>query len=397
VIVEWFNVSSIESSSDWAYLRDEIGREGDAYVGVSAQARGVNGGGTPLVNVNVDAKAAAAAGVSTNASGLKNVDPARYGTLVHPGDAYAFDIFSQVGRAVEKRPEVLGGLVPKHVIATGQSQSAGFLTTVANAIHPLDPVYDGFLIHSRGANPAPLDGKYKSNAHGKSTGGADFTKGRVQVRSDLHVPTLIFETETDVELLGYANARQPDSDSVRTWEVAGTSHTDAHLIRALIGGPRDPNAGHLLGCTAPINTGPHHEVFQAALHHLVDWTAGGAPPPKAERIELKKGRKVVIARDENGIAIGGVRNPLVDVPIAATTGEPPGNADLAKADVCGLFGTTVSFDQAKLVDLYGTFDNYLQKFEASAADAVAGGFLLQADADALIVEAQHNAALFPPS
>ena len=342
-------------------------------------------------------KAAAAAGVNADDSGMKNVDPARYGTLEHPGDAYAFDIFSQVGRAVAKRPDVvLGGLVPKQVIAVGQSQSAGFLTTVANAIHPLDPVYDGFLIHSRGANPAPLDGKYKSNAHGKSTEGADFTKGSVQVRSDLDVPTLIFETETDVELLGYANARQPDSDSVRTWEVAGTSHADAHVIRSIIGGPRDPSVGKLLGCTEPINTGPHHEVLQAALHHLVDWTAGGEPPPKAKRIELEKGKKVVIARDENGIAIGGVRNPLVDVPIAATTGEPPANADLAKGDVCGLFGTTVPFDQAKLVEMYGTFDNYLQKFEASAADAVAGGFLLQADADELVTEARSNAALFPP-
>ena len=116
------------------------------------------------------------------------------------------------------------------------------------------------------------------------------------------VPTLIFETETDVQLLGYANARQPDSDSVRTWEVAGTSHADAHLIRALIGGPRDPNVGGLLGCTEPINTGPHHEVIQAALHHLVGWTAGGEPPPKAQRIELEKGEKVIIARDEHGIA-----------------------------------------------------------------------------------------------
>ena len=90
-----------------------------------------------------------------------------------------------------------------------------------------------------------------------------------------------------------------------------------------------------------------------------------------------------------------MRNPLVDVPIAATTGEPPRGVDLAEGNVCGLFGTTVSFDQAKLVEMYGTFDNYLQKFEASAADAVAGGFLLQADADALVAEAKLNAALFP--
>ena len=131
---------------------------------MSAQAQGVEGGDT-LLDVDVDEEAAAEVGASTDKSGLKNIDPERYGTLVHPGDAYSFDIYSQVGRAISERPEdVLGGLVPKQVIAIGQSQSAGFLTTVVNAVHPLDPVYDGFLIHSRVANPAPVDGKYLSGA-----------------------------------------------------------------------------------------------------------------------------------------------------------------------------------------------------------------------------------------
>ena len=142
---------------------EEIGREGHAYVGVSAQAQGVMGGET-LLDVEVDEEAAADAGASTDTGGLTHIDPERYGTLVHPGDDYAFDIYSQVGRAITERPaEVLGGLVPNQVIAAGESQSAGFLSTVVNAVHPLDPVYDGFLIHSRGANPAPLEGGYASN------------------------------------------------------------------------------------------------------------------------------------------------------------------------------------------------------------------------------------------
>ena len=32
--------------------------------------------------------------------GLKAIDPARYGSLVHPGDGYSYDIFTQVARAV---------------------------------------------------------------------------------------------------------------------------------------------------------------------------------------------------------------------------------------------------------------------------------------------------------
>ena len=98
VVVEWFNVSAIEASPDWAYLSEEIGREGHAYIGVSTQAQGVEGGDT-ILDVEVDPDEAAASGVTSDTSGLKNIDPERYGTLVHPGDAYAFDIFNQVGVA----------------------------------------------------------------------------------------------------------------------------------------------------------------------------------------------------------------------------------------------------------------------------------------------------------
>jgi hypothetical protein len=211
----------------------------------------------------------------------------------------------------------------------------------------------------------------------------------------------IVQTETDLTLLGYSNARQDDTDSVRTWEIAGTAHSDAHMIRSIIGGPRDASAGGLLGCTEPINTGPHHEVVQAALHHLVGWAAGGEPPPAAERIELVEtdDGEVAIARADDQIAVGGVRTPLVDVPVAAPTGDPPGGqtiADLTSGDrdICVLFGTTIPWDQAALTQRYGSFDAYLQQFTDSAADAVAAGFLLQADADALVAEAQQNAGLF---
>jgi hypothetical protein len=394
VIVEWLNVSAFESSPDWAYLSEEIGREGHAYVAVSAQAQGVEGGDT-LLDVDVDEESAAEVGASTDKSGLKGIDPERYGTLVHPGDAYSFDIYSQVGRAVSERPDdVLGGLVPKQVIAIGQSQSAGFLSTVVNAVHPLDPVYDGFLIHSRGANPAPLEGRYarSSDAEGDDEG-TGFTEGAVLLRNDLDVPVMLFETETDLTLLGYSKARQEDTDSVRTWEVAGTSHADAHMIRSMLGGPRDAGSGELLGCTEPINTGPQHEVLQAALHHVVEWVAGGDAPPSTQRIELDEdGEPASIVRDEHQIAIGGARTPLVDVPIAATTGDPPGGG--GGSGICFLFGTTIPFDQATLVDQYGTFDAYLEEFTASTADAVSAGILLPPDADALIDEAALNEPLF---
>ena len=45
VVVEWLNVSSgSDAAPDWTYLADEIVRRGHAWVGVSAQHVGVEGG-----------------------------------------------------------------------------------------------------------------------------------------------------------------------------------------------------------------------------------------------------------------------------------------------------------------------------------------------------------------
>jgi hypothetical protein len=392
VLVEWFNVSAVESAPDWAYLAQEIGREGDAYIGVSAQRQGVEGGKT-LLNVNVNQKTASSLGGSADKSGLKHIDPARYGTLVHPGDAYSYDIFSQVGRAAAApSSKLLGGLAAKHVLAVGESQSAAYLTTLVDAIHPIDAAFNGFLIHSRGAGAGPLNGRFDS--------GASIVSGSVLIRTDLDVPVFLFETETDLTLLGYAQSQQPDSKFVHTWEVAGTSHVDAYLIRSVIGGPRTGSVGSFLGCEQLVNTGPQHEVLTAALSQFVRWATGGTPPVPATRLQLipqPQGKQAVIARDADGMARGGVRNPLVDVPVAGLSGLPPQGMTLLNGGVCALFGQSFPFDHAKLVDLYGNADNYVAKFRASADKEVAAGFLLRPDAADLIGEAEANRSLFAPS
>jgi hypothetical protein len=64
----------------------ELIRHGDAYVAVSAQKVGIEGGGGVL-----------GAGLPV----LKQSNPARYAPLSHPGDAFSYDIFSQAGRLVK--------------------------------------------------------------------------------------------------------------------------------------------------------------------------------------------------------------------------------------------------------------------------------------------------------
>jgi hypothetical protein len=358
VLVEWLNVSGgVEADADWAYLNPEIVRAGYAYVGVSAQAFGVNGGHALL----------GAPGVSPS-GGLVAAEPARYGTLTHPGDQYSYDMFSQIGQALRGsgQPSPLGSLRPGRVVAIGESQSAFFLTTYIDALQPTQHVYDGFFVHSRGGSGAALSGQ--------PLGSSAVPMG-LKIREDLGVPVFMFETETDVgPLLDYSPARQPDTDRIWTWEVAGTAHADAYLVGSYAG---------VLGCNFTVNEGPQHVVAQAALHAMNDWLVHGTPPPRAARLQLSTTAPPVIARDSLGNAIGGVRTPAVDVPVAALSGIAPAGA----STLCSLFGSTTPFDRSTLMRLYGDKSGYLSAYEASLNKAIAGGFLLGADRTALLQQA----------
>ncbi len=195
VVVEWLNVTGgADASPDWIHMHDELIREGYAWVGVSAQAVGLN---------------------ALKAPGLG--DPVRYASLTHPGDSYSYDMFSQAGQAIRDNARtVLGGLRPERLLAVGESQSAGRLVTYIDAAHPLVHVYDGFLVHSRGAGGAPL---------AQAPLPAVVTPTPTLIRDDLDVPVLVFNTETDV---GALQARQPDSRTFRLWEATGTAHFDLY-------------------------------------------------------------------------------------------------------------------------------------------------------------------------
>jgi hypothetical protein len=376
VVVEWLNVSGgLDSGPDWISAHTGLTRAGGAWVGVSAQYVGVEGGGGIVGVVDLP---------------LKTVDPARYGSLVHPGDSFSYDIFSQAGRAVREPTGTsapLGGLVARRVIAAGESQSAFRLVTYINAIHPLAEVYDGFLVHSRRGNAAPLSQPPQPMIAMPSP---------VLIRTDLRVPVLTFQTETDVTLLGSHAARQPDTDMLRLWEVAGTAHADTYT--ALIGFTDrgdSPEAAKIvisteiafgfITCPSPVNSGPQHFVLNAAFAALDRWVRTGKPPARAPRLETSPGPPVSILKDKHGNALGGIRTPHVDVPIATFTGEQEGSL------LCRLFGSTTLFAPPTLASLYPTQRAYVSTFRRATQRAVRAGAVLRADARLL----NRAAALTP--
>lgn len=366
VVVEWLNVSGgLDADPDWVSLREEIVRRGDAWVGVSAQRIGVMGGPV-LVKVDVPGAGAAAG------KGLRGVDPARYGSLEHPGDGFSFDIFTQVARAIRSGGG-MGGSQPRRVIAAGESQSAFALVTYYNGVQPLAHAFDGFLVHSRGAVALPLvaPGKYADIAGAISGTSTIF-------RTDQDVPVLDVQTETDAaSILNSYAARQPDSGRFRLWEVAGTAHADQHLVGS---------TSKYIHCGVPINDGPMHIVVKAALRALTTWMEAGTAPVIAPRIDVTPGATVQVRRDADGIALGGIRTPPVDVPVAALSGAPGPNP----STICLLLGSTKPFSAARLAQLYPSRAAYVQRYDADADAAVKAGFVLPEDRDALLAFARPS-------
>lgn len=358
VVVEWNNVSAgFDSTPDWTYSSAELLRAGHVHVGVSAQKGGVDEASGGLA--------------SSFGSPLTATDPERYGELSHPGDDYSYDLFGQIGALIRTPPEgevdPLAGLPRDHVIAAGESQSAFRLTSYVNGVHPIDRVFDGFFVHSRGGGAAPI----VSAGDGLTSA----LQGSVRIRDDLDEPVLVLSTETDLTRLGYASARQPDSERFRSWEIAGTAHADAFLL----GG--DPAAAaSLLGCSAPVNDGPQHLALKAAVANLVEWVTNGDPPPRGGLIDLTDDQD--IARDEDGNALGGIRLPPVEVPVATLSGES------SEANVlCGLFGSTTPFPPAELTDRYGSRENYLERYERALDQSIEDGFVLDTDRSTALAEA----------
>jgi hypothetical protein len=114
------------------------------------------------------------------------------------------------------------------------------------------------------------------------------------------------------------------------------------------------------------------------------WVVDGEPPPQAPPLNVEG---TAIARDERGIARGGIRTPAVDAPVSVLTGEAPAGRSV----LCLLFGDTRPFDAATLAGLYPTHEDYVDAVNESADAAVAAGFLLPADADDIVAAAEDAA------
>jgi hypothetical protein len=371
VLLDWVNVTAqFENAVTSLEARELLLRDGYAFVHVSAQAAGLDG--TPLTP--------------------KQWDPVRYAGISHPGDDFAFDIFSQVAQAFRSPPGPasldpmgeLGVASVERVLAAGQSQSALRLRDYLDVWLPAHQgaigLVDGVLIHGDVFAPKPFA---------------------------TALPVKVLHLLSDLEAVddGFdPSSHQPDR--YRLWEVAGTGHSDywighqsvaGHGPRVMALAPKQTEAEHaatlraagnygerpepeLLVCTVAGSAMPMHYAVNSAIHQLDRWVDGGPAPDNGPRFEFDGG---TLAKDADGNTKGGIRLPPIDVPVARY-----------ESTACQLGGLTIPFTDVQLVERYGTHDAYYEQMAAATGAAVSAGWLLPPDAIDLMQRACAAQARF---
>jgi hypothetical protein len=366
VIVEWMNASSGgDIDVDFLSLLPLAEKKGYAYVAVTAQQAGVDF--------------------------LKKRDAARYGSLSMAEWALtqtaADEVFSQAAKALLSGGSgvaPLQGLKAKRLIAIGQSQSSLRLTNYVNSVHGLrlQPIFNAFVLHSGGDAPTRF-------------------------------PVPIFKINSENEAPSYFGFRAVANANYLYWEVPGSSHQ-----------PLDSNdyasdmvkqiQGVSLICPFPFS-GPGgpvgiDSVLRAAVHELNSWAGGGAKPPAAPLITMNmdwlKPSVGIIQRDTYGNALGGIRMPQQEAPVARNTPSYAcslpfgaisiplnllpqydafdGNADPAKDP------TDSYYEPASAKALYGNHTFYVTKFSLAATKAALAGYILDFDAQQMISGAANS-------
>jgi hypothetical protein len=294
-------------------------------------------------------------------------DPERYGSLVHPGDEFSYDMFTQAG-AVIRSGAVTGRVAVERLVATGASQSGGRLTTYLNAVHPMVQVYDAFMptITAAGGTSleaVPADVPLLDTARRHVPG---------RHRDDLDVP--VFVVNSEQETVAFERMRRADGDRYRFWEVTGAPHT---LPQAPPPEPhRDGHVDNLLS---------YRPVLSAAFGAMHRWLVEGTEPPRFAPIELGAGGAIV--RDEHGNGRGGVRLPELVAPIAEYHGR-----DDERSGLLMIYGWARPFSPDELRTLYRTRNAYVDSYRRGVDELVAAGGLRPAESSARYDEAENVAA-----
>jgi hypothetical protein len=345
VIVEWLNTSlGIDLDGVWIVTRDELIREGYAWVGVSAE--------------------------DTSVEAMRQANPQRYANVSIDTEDRSYDIFTDAARAIRAAAPQWGapasGAKPVRLLATGYSQSGSFIYTYINTFHPRTKAFDGYYVRGAAWAAIPLN-EWDINTY------------CFRIRQDLDVPVMILQTEMEIQICIDAS-KTVDTDKLRYWEVAGSTHLDRHMqegARSLVG---LKDKLDMPRCLRPTNTLPTWRFDNAALHGLREWVATGKAPAKAPR--MQRSDWGFVQNDATGHAIGGLRLPEMDAPLVrygifgnfATR-----SLALWEGFSCMAGGSSIPLDAKALSARYPDDDAYRRAYTQAADKLLKDGHILPAD------------------
>jgi hypothetical protein len=240
-------------------------------------------------------------------------------------------------------------------------------------------VYDGYIQH-----------RHPGLTRLRQCGAAPAATDTRQIIRNVDVPVMRIVSQTDV--LGTYARRRDDNDApedrYRLYEIAGAPHADASFY------PYMPTVADQkrTGFEAFLHSWPFPDqceqetallrvpimtyALDAAYANLTRWVRDGVPAPRAPRISVNDGGtpQARVLLDRHGNAVGGVRTPQVEVPVATyyTSTKGPG--------LCGNLAHMEAFDWATLNALYGTPAGYAAQVSTAVERLVRDRWLTESDA-----------------
>lgn len=367
VVFDILNASSaIDLEDFWRRGWDYIMESGDAYVGITSQ--------------------------SGAADALKNFDAERYADINWMAggvaeDGLFFDMLTQMGNLIKNEPELIfpESFDIRNLILTGQSWSGDYINTY------LSVFYDYFTADG------PLFDAYLALVNPAETFIATGVAGPVRAFITPDEPYISIMSQGEHYFGSYGSwyldfeyTRMPDTETTRFYEVAGSGHSDP--VSPIIPNSSEIEKGNGAGRPPKEYNAPEEpsdlqldEIIRGALDNLKVWLDEGIPAPSADThwleyrtvVDSFVGAMPECVLDENGNAIGGIRMPQMEAPIAM---YKPFRNDSSTTD-----GSMVRFSQEKLAELYPAgYEEYKAAFNKAALTLYEDRYITEEDYTALI-------------
>lgn len=278
----------------------------------------------------------------------------------------------------------LGGYDVKWIYLCGQSQSGAYLNTYVSYFDEIlsegrRHLYDGYMnlvgalvqrSVCQDGEVGPLKLKLRNMKPSVSpyiclSSEADLTLFRMFV-PDGNLLDIRIENKDD------------DRDKCRYYEIAGTPHTD--IVCPVLSAVKEvektgsvlPNLDQRL--LEYINDIPTEFYICGLLEKLHIWASTGTAPLACTILERENGE---LKKDAFGNVLGGLRTPFTEVPLAVYTACNPDDPE-------GICGKMSYFSREQALAIYGSKENYLERFREMTVDQVREQWISETDGRKMI-------------